>query len=558
MLPAAPMKPYFRYIALGGLGEVGMNCTLMEANGRLIVFDCGVTFPNGDHYGVDLIIPDFGNLAPLADRIDAIVITHGHMDHIGAIPFLLSEVDAPIYAPKFAMELLKGRLEEHDLLDTAELHVTRPGQETLDLGAFKLDFIHINHSIPHAMSVVIHTDAGTFVHTGDFKFDRTPVGEAVADFAALRAVGVRGVRALFSDSTNILQPGTTGSETSVGKSLLAHTRSAEQTVFIAMFSTNLWRVQAAINIALETGRSLIVLGRSLQRSVQLGRDLGILKIPGDNPFVTERRGLSLPREQRLVICTGSQGEPRAALTRMAVGSFPRYKVEEGDRVIFSSRIIPGNETTVLRVLDLLARVGAEVVLGKAGVHVSGHAHRDEQAEMIQLIRPQTFVPVHGTFRFQTAHAELAASLGVRESLVIDNGDVLEFCGDSAKVVGQIEASRWVVDNHYAFGDLNGPAIRDRKRLARLGLVIIWMVVDADSGHVEHGPVVINRGAMEPDEWGRDFLDDVSAEARSAIEKLQLPLDGPEDVSRSVSQAVRRFFRREVNRKPHVEAITYLV
>ena len=552
------MASYFRYQALGGLGEIGMNCAILEADNRAILLDCGVTFPDDDHFGINLIIPDFAPILDIAHKLDAIIITHGHMDHIGAISFLLAEISVPIYAPAFAMKLIQAKLEEHNLLAEATLIVTKPGQDTLDLGSFKLDFIHVNHSIPNSLAILIQTKVGNFFHTGDFKFDPEPLVEQKTDIDALQKIGDKNVRVLFSDSTNIFRTNPTGSESSVAQNILKQVKTAKRAVYMVMFSTNLWRVQAAINAAIKTKRKLIILGRSLIQSVQIGRDLGILTIPGPNPIVSEKLGRKVSPNKRLIICTGSQGEPRAVLTRIANESFPKYRIRKGDRVIFSSRVIPGNEIIVENILDLLAKSGAEIVLGKEGVHVSGHGHRADLAKMIRLIRPKNFIPVHGTYRFQLAHEKLAREMAVESSFVLENGDIIEFRENSVGIVAKTKVNRWVTDNQYTFGKLDGIALKERKQLARLGLIIVWMTIDKISARIIHGPVITNLGAMEHDKYGQNFIKEVKEEVKKTIAKLSPPFKTPEEINAPVSLAIRQFFRRELGRKPLIESISYLV
>lgn len=552
------MSDALRYIALGGLGEVGMNCAVYDFGDSAFLLDCGVNFPDVDHFGVDVIVPDFSWVVDHVERIYGVVITHGHQDHIGALPHLLSLVDIPVYAPRYAMGLIEEALAEHDLLDDTELHEIRAGQ-TLVLGDFTLEFIHVNHSIPDALAVGIRCEVGQFVHSGDFKIDLQPFGEAPADLARFAALGDAGVRALFSDSTNIERPGTSGSERTVREGLERVIRKADGCVMITLFSSNVFRVQAAVDIAAELGRKIVLLGRSLQRNVQVARDRGCLQIPVSGLFVDpEDVGRSVARENVLVLCTGSQGQPRAALGRMAVGDFRVFSAEPGDTVVFSSRDIPGNERLIANMKDQLARRGVYVVDDAPDVHCSGHAYRDEQALLLSLVKPREFVPVHGDHRFLTRHAALARSLGAERTHVLDNGDVLAFGATDTWREPAIDVGRIAVDDG-PLGTLTADMLRDRRALARRGVCIVWMAIDAARGEIVDGPTLINRGAIDEDSEGSGLIEEAVEAIVDAFEGLSRAARSNEAEVRDTARiAVRRFLRRELQRKPIVETIVYMV
>src|SRR5690554_6835009 len=394
-LPRRPNQPYLRYYALGGLGEVGMNCAVFEANGRLLIVDCGVTFPESQHYGIDLIIPDFELLHEEADRIEALVITHGHMDHIGAVPHLLEELDIPVYGPALAIEMIRRMLKERDLLDECELHVIDSSTK-LNLGPFEIEFPPVNHSIPHSHGLAIRTDVGLFVHTGDFKIDHQPVGEPAFDVARYSAYGTEDVRALFSDSTNAEVPGHSPSEREVRKAVRQVILDQPARIFLALFSSNVFRMQSVLDAAAEAGRSVVLVGRSVENTLYAAKRVGALEIPKGLQIIGIDQVDRYEDHQLLFICTGTQAEPRAALTRLANDDYPRLKLKQTDTIIFSARVIPGNERWVNQIYDRLARHNVKLItFDDAPEHASGHGYQDELRLMLNMIPPQTPAPAHG-------------------------------------------------------------------------------------------------------------------------------------------------------------------
>ena len=542
-------EPTVRFVALGGLGEVGMNCAVLECDDTLIVIDVGVNFPDVDVFGVNVILPDFRWLDDNADRIAGVFITHGHMDHIGALPWLLALIDVPVYAPRFAMGLIRHQLRDHDFDDEEGLHVVADG-ERVEAGPFTVEYVRSTHSIPDTYALVIDSPIGRLVHTGDFKIDLTPVDEPAFDLARFARIGDSGVRALFSDSTNILRPGSTGSESGVRARLLEVVPTLPGRVIMTQFSTNLFRVSAAADAARATGRRLMLLGRSLQRNVAIARELGLLEIP-DGLIVDLDEFDSIPAHQLMVLCTGSQGEPRAALSRIARGDFKPFRLSPGDAVIFSARTIPGNEQVIAALEDDLVRSGARILRDR-GLHVSGHACRDEQATMLRLVRPKSLVPVHGDHRFLAAHAELGRTHGCASTHVLDNGDVLEMTATDARVVERRELEPAIADNA-VFGTLFGETMQYRKRLGRRGVVIVWLVIDGEDGGILDGPEVLNRGAF--DDAGGAIIAEARGELVAAIKRL----DGrdrinPGVLERTVRETIRRFVREEAGTRPVIEAL----
>lgn len=553
-LPRRPNQPYLRFMALGGLGEVGMNCTLFEADGRLIIVDCGVTFPESQHYGIDLIIPDFDLLHQEADRIEALVITHGHMDHIGAVPYLLEELDIPVYGPALAIEMIARMLKERDLLDECELHVIDEST-TLELGPFTVEFPPVNHSIPHAHGLAIRTEAGLFVHTGDFKIDHQPIGENPFDVARFSAYGQEGVRALFSDSTNAEVPGHSPSEREVRKAIRQVILDQEHRVFVALFSSNVFRMQSVLEAAAETGRSVVLVGRSVDTTLYTAKRVGALEVPKGLDIIGLEQVDRYEDHELLFICTGTQAEPRAALTRLANDDYPRLKLKENDTIIFSSRVIPGNERWVNQMYDRLARHNVTIITpDDAPVHASGHAYQDELRLMINTINPDILVPVHGDHRYQRAHAQLGEEGGIDRHFILDNGDILQFTADGAAIVGRIETKRRVIDGTL-FDDIEGDAFRQRRQIARAGVVLVDIIVRRDDQRFVQEPAIIPVGAfVEDDEDGVIVMEGLGKTIQRVWRKLDKSSKLNEtEASEAIRIAVRKYLTNALERRPYVVA-----
>lgn len=553
-LPPRPNEPYLRYYALGGLGEVGMNCAVFEANGRLLIVDCGVTFPESLHYGIDLIVPDFELLHEEADRIEALVITHGHMDHIGAVPYLLEELDIPVYGPALAIEMIRRMLKERDLLDECELHVIDENSR-LQLGPFDLEFPSVNHSIPHSHGIALRTDVGLFVHTGDFKVDHNPVGEKPFDVARYTALGQEGVRALFSDSTNAEVPGQSPSERSVRSAIRDVILDQENRIFVALFSSNVYRMQAVLDAAEEAQRAVVLVGRSVESTLYAAKRVGALSIPKGLQIIGIDQVPNFNDNQLLFICTGTQAEPRAALTRLANDDYPRLRLKAGDTVIFSARVIPGNERWVNQVYDRLVRHSVKLITpDDAPIHASGHGFQEDLKQMMHMTKPTVIVPVHGDHRYQRAHADLAAQNGIHEHVIIDNGDVLQFTKNHTKVVGSFETRRRVIDGTL-FDDLEGNAFRQRRQIARAGVVFINVIVRKDNQKLVRKPEIIPVGAfVEDDEDGVVQL----AALQKTIDRTWARLSKDERLdetraSEAIRIAVRKQLTTDLGRRPYVVA-----
>ncbi len=520
------------------------------------MLDCGVSFPDDDIIGVDKLIPDFKLLMKRSKNITAVIITHGHMDHIGALPDLMHLIDVPVFLPRFAAGLLKHQLAEAGFEENeVDIRVVKAGDK-VKVGPFEAEFIHTTHSIPDVLAVALHTNVGVMIHTADFKIDEAPFNEPPMDLPKFESLGDHGVRALFSDSTNILRAGSTVSESAVRLGLEEVTRACSGRVFVSMFSTNLFRIQALLEIAALTGRRLLLLGRSLQRNVKIGRDLGLLKVAAD-VWIDEDAAHSIPDDQLIIACTGSQAQPRAALARMAWDSLAGYQLGPGDTVVFSARSIPGNESNIARLKDQIIRRGAAVI-DEGPVHCSGHACRDEQARMLELVRPKSFVPVHGDHRYLVAHATLAADLGItNDSHVLENGHVLEIGPDACRVVDTFNPQQVCV-NGTPFGVLRGDAVRARKRLASRGLGIIIMVVDSGTGDLDQAPEIENHGLFDA-EYAGDLVDDILDAAEDAFYDLSPSNRMNEDrAGEAVRVAVLRMFRKQTRRKPYILPVVVYV
>jgi ribonuclease J len=501
-----------RIIPLGGLGEVGKNMTVYETAGETIVVDAGMSFPRDEHLGVDVILPDFGYLHDR--RVRAVVLTHAHEDHVGALPFLMREVRVDeIWATRLTLGLVKSKLDEHGLLRAAELREADPDDPPVELGPFRLEFVRMAHSIPDAVGIAIETSAGRVFHTGDWKLDHTPVDGLRTDVGRLADLGNRGVDLLLGDSTNAERPGFTRSERVVGEAFRQIIPARRGRVLISSFASNIHRMQQAIDVGVDCGRKVVVVGRSMRRNMNVARNLGYVEMP-DDMLVKPADVDDLRPEEQLVLCTGSQGEPLSALTRIAYDDHPAIKVERGDTVILSARPVPGNELRVHDTINQLTRRGAEVLHEEnADVHVSGHARAEELRTLISLIRPKAVMPIHGEYRMQAAHARLAQEAGVPASSIViaENGDVVELTPAGVRVVERIEAGVTFVDG-LGVGDISDVALRDRRHMSEDGVLIV--VTTLADGAVSP-PELISRGFAESEE----LLAEMRQEAREIVREL---------------------------------------
>lgn len=486
-------KEKLKIIPLGGLLEIGKNITVFEYENDIILVDCGLAFPEDDMLGIDLVIPDLTYLEKNKEKIRGLVITHGHEDHIGSIPYLLKQINVPIYATKLTIGLIEHKLEEHKLLRSAKLNVVNPGQ-IVDFGTMQVEFIRTTHSIPDACSLAIHTPVGVVVHTGDFKIDYTPIDGEMMDFGRLAELGNRGVLALMSDSTNSERKGYTMSESTVGEVLDKLFINCTKRIVVATFSSNVHRVQQIVNSAVKYGRKVAICGRSMINTIETARKFGYIKVP-DNVFIDIDMIKSYPDDRLTIITTGSQGETMSALTRMASGEHKKVQITPNDLIIISANPIPGNENAVSKVIDDLMKIGAEVVYNALeDIHVSGHACQEEQKLMISLVKPKYFIPVHGEYRQLIAHSETAKKVGVNPEniFIMTNGRILELNEYEAKLAGTVPVGRIMVDG-LGVGDVGNIVLRDRQRLSQDGLIIIVLTMDSVTGTVVAGPDVLSRG-----------------------------------------------------------------
>ena len=515
-------KSKLRIIPLGGLGEVGKNLTAIEYEQNVILIDCGMTFPDEDMYGIDYVIPDITYLKTCGKNILGIFLTHGHEDHIGALPYVLRDLQVPVYGTKMTLGIVRGKLKEHHLDRTAILMEIAAG-DTVKREPFAVEAIRVNHSIADAVAYAIHTPVGVIVHTGDFKIDTTPIMGEPIDLTRLGELGRKGVLCLMSDSTNAEREGSTASERSVGSTfeqIFSQKSNRDRRIIVATFASNVSRVQQVINAAVHAGRKVAVSGRSMLNVLTVAQELGYMVIP-DGTLVDLDRINQFPPEQMCLITTGSQGEPLSALYRMAYSDHKKVEIGPKDTVILSASAIPGNEKSVSRVINELLKSGAEVVHGHdEHVHVSGHACREELAMILALLRPKYFLPFHGEYRQQKRHAELASVVGVApyNIHILENGQVFEFDRQSAKVVDHVPAGRVLVDG-LGVGDVGNIVLRDRRHLAQEGLITIIMIFDSQSGLLVSGPDIISRGFVYVKESG-DLMDQAKAVALRVVEHCQ--------------------------------------
>lgn len=517
----AEPKP-IKVLFLGGLNEVGKNMTLFEYGEDMFLVDCGLAFPDQDMLGVDLVLPDFTYVERNADRIRGIVITHGHEDHIGGLPYLLKVLNVPVYGTKLTIGLIQGKLREHGLLNSASLNVIKPG-DVITLGGFTVEAIHVNHSIPDALGLAIRCEGGTIVHTGDFKIDTTPIDGGMMDLGRLAEIGQEGVLCLMSDSTNAERPGFTESERKVGESFETLFRKAgNNRIIVATFSSNIHRVQQIMNVAASLGRKVALVGRSLENVVSISAELGYLNIP-EGIVIDINMINRYPADKLVIITTGSQGEPMSALTRMAFSDHRKVEIHPNDYVIISATPIPGNEKTVSRVVNELMKLGADVVYEKMyEVHVSGHACQEELKMIMGIVKPKYFIPVHGELKHLRKHAGLALSMGIPKEniLIADNGRVAEISKKALRCTSTVPAGRVFVDG-YGVGDVGSVVLRDRKHLAQDGLVIVAVCIDRESGMIVSGPDVVTRGFV----YVKESEELINAAREVAVEAIEAQTDG---------------------------------
>ncbi|NJC88285.1 MAG: ribonuclease J [Desulfuromonas sp.] len=551
MTDLAPLHPdAVRILPLGGLGEIGLNLMAVESRGAIVLLDCGLMFPEAYMFGIDLVVPDISALAGRTGEIRGLLLTHGHEDHIGAIPFLLKELgNPPIYGTALTLGLLRTKLEEHGLAGKARLETVQPRQ-SLELGPFEVEFFRVAHSIVDGCGLALRTPAGLIVHTGDFKLDPTPVDGQTTDLGRLAAYGEEGVLLLMADSTNVERPGQTLSERTVGEALFDIVPRSSGMIFVATFSSNIHRIQQICDAALAAGRSVLVSGRSMVGNIAIARQLGYLRVP-DELFIDLRRMRELPREQVLVLTTGSQGEPLSSLTRVAMADHKQLELLPGDTVILSAKFIPGNERAITDLINHLCRRGAEVHYETTSeIHVSGHASQDELKTVHSLVKPHYFVPVHGEYRHLAHHARLARNMGMppERVLVIENGQPLVLSPNGHRLEARVDTGRVFVDGK-GVGDIGEMELRDRRHLANHGLVLVFMALNQATGEIVTGPEIVTRGfVLEMD--GQSLLEDALELVRGILaDHSREAVAGWEELRVEVRKALHRFFNRTMDRRP---------
>jgi len=534
---------------LGGLGEIGLNMMLFEYGNDIIIVDCGLMFPEPYMLGIDLVIPDVSSLLERKDSIRGIFLTHGHEDHIGALPYILREINPPIFGTALTVGFVREKLKEFDLDEKVVLHRVRP-RDRVDAGCFTVEFIRVAHSIVDGCALAIHTPEGVVIHTGDFKIDQTPVDGELTDLATFARYGETGVLALLSDSTNVEREGYTLSERLVGDAFDQIFPKCQARIIVAAFSSNIHRVQQVVDAAIRCGRKVLLNGRSMLANVQIARELGYLSIP-DNVLIDLKELPRLPKEQVCMITTGSQGEPMSALSRIAMDDHKQIRLEAGDTVILSSRFIPGNEKTISELINHLYRRGAEVFHENVSeVHVSGHASQEELKLILNLVRPQWFLPIHGEYRHLVQHARLAERVGVprERCIIMTNGDVVAFSAGEACVLDKVDHGRVFVDGK-GIGDVGEVVLKDRKHLSEDGMVVVIIGIDQSSGKIIYGPDIVSRGFVFEDE-SREYLEQARQLVLESLEQHNIEVLGEwTEVKQEVRTVMKRFFKKTIERRP---------
>jgi ribonuclease J len=544
------MEP-LKIIPLGGLGEFGLNMMLIEYGDDAIAVDCGLMFPDAHLLGIDLVIPDVSYLLEEKTKLKAIVLTHAHEDHVGALPFVLKHFDVPIYGTKLTLGLLANKLQEHDLEDSTEIHEITAGAPW-QIGPFTIEGIRVTHSLMDCLALAVETPLGTVIHTGDFKIDNTPMDGEMFDFQRFAAYGEKGVLLLMSDSTNVERRGHTPSEREVGTNLEQIIVKSTGKVLVSTFSSSIPRIQQVVEIAERCNRRVVLSGRSMIRNCEVAAELGYLRMP--RSFMNDsERWQSLPADQLLFLTTGSQGEPMSVLHRVALNDHKTLKVAAGDTVILSSKFIPGNEKVISNLINHLYRRGAEVHYEKVSeIHVSGHASQEELKIMLQLTRPRYFVPIHGEYRHLVRHRRLAQEVGIPEEncFLLDDGDVLELTNRGAEKVKPIQVGRVFVDGK-GVGDVGDMVIRDRRHLSEDGLVLAVMAIHQQSGELVAGPDLISRGFMLAEE-SEEVMESAKQAVLAALANMNRETrTDPEELKEEVRLVLRRFFRKKLDRRPVV-------
>jgi len=545
------MAEKLKIISLGGLNEIGKNLTVYEYGADIIIVDCGLGFPDDDMYGIDIVIPDITYLIQNKSKIRGIVLTHGHEDHIGALPYVMRDINVPIYATALTAGLTEIKLTEHDLSEKTVIEIKKPG-DVIKLGCFKVEMIHVNHSIHDTVSLAIKTPVGTIVHTGDFKIDTTPVSGDMIDLARFGELGKNGVLALLSDSTNVEKHGYSTSESKVGERFDELFHGCTQRIIVTTFASNVHRVQQVIDCAAKYGRRVAITGRSMENVLRVSTELGCVTIP-DGLLMELSKINNLPPEKTVIITTGSQGEPMSALYRMAFSGHRQIEIKSGDRVIISASAVPGNEKTVSRVIDELFRRGAEVIYDKVSdLHVSGHAYQEELKMILALTKPKFFIPAHGEHRHLCNHAKLAQQMGIKSSKIViaDNGQVLELTGKSINKKGSVPFGIVLVDGT-GVGDVASVVLRDRKHLAQDGILVIIVNLSSEDGALITEPDIITRGFVYVKE-SEDLINELKSIVMDTLDHYKgEKLTDRSSLKRAIRTDISEYLFKKTKRKPMI-------
>lgn len=540
-----------KIIPLGGLGEFGLNMMLIEYGDAAIAVDCGLMFPSADLLGIDLVIPDVSYLLERRDKLKAVVLTHAHEDHVGALPYILEHFDVPIFGTRLTLGLLANKLREHDLEDTVDVREITAGVPW-NIAPFRIEGIRVTHSLVDCLALAIETPIGTVIHTGDFKIDNTPMEGEMFDFQRFAAYGEKGVLLLLSDSTNVERSGHTPSEREVGSNLEQIIRSSSGKVLVSTFSSSIPRIQQVVEISGRCERRVVLSGRSMIRNSQVAAELGYLQLPR-NVMIESEHWEDLPADRLTLLTTGSQGEPLSVLHRVALNDHKTIKIERGDTVILSSKFIPGNEKTIGNLINHLYRRGAEVHYEKVSeIHVSGHASQEELKIMLQLTRPRYFVPIHGEYRHLVRHRRLAQEVGIPEAncFILEDGDVLELTANSAQRTNPVQVGKVFVDGK-GVGDVGDIVIRDRRHLSEDGMVLAVMAIHQQSGEIVAGPDLVSRGFMSTEE-SEEVLEHAKKVVLETLNGMNRETrTDPAELKEEVRKALRRFFRKKLERRPVV-------
>ncbi len=538
-----------KLIPLGGLGEIGLNMMVVEYGDTIFVIDAGIMFPEAYMLGVDFVIPNMEYLRQNRSRVSGVILTHAHEDHIGAMPFLLKEINVPVFGTPFTLGILRHKLEEHDLLETVSLHEVR-SREWLKIGPFEVEFIRVNHSVVDGVGLAIHTPVGLVVHTGDFKMSQTIVGGMLTDVSRFAQCGEEGVLALLSDSTNVEKDGHTISDQEIGKELARIMEAATGRIIIALFASNIARIQQIVNIASARHRKIVFNGRSIEVSVAIARKLGYLSIPEGIEIDIEEVN-TYPDDEVIMVTTGSQGEPMSALARMASGIHKQIKIHPKDKVILSSKFIPGNEKAIANIINNLYRRGADVVYEKiSNIHVSGHAFKEELRLMLNLTKPKFFMPIHGEYRHLVLHTRLARETGIPDDHLIlaQNGQVIELEPDSFRICNGVKAGRVLIDGK-GVGDVGRRVLKERRILSEEGMVVVNMAFDEETGIVVYGPDIVSRGFVFETETGY-LLQDAQCVVLEIVEDVTPDVPNRVDrIRRRIQTALRQYFFFTIGRRP---------